>query len=98
MCSQLVRLEWRGAGSQRALAPPTEFPYGHNGHSTRLPFWYPSSPATQLGASMVAAINMRLAELPRQEEGANKELERTKSAPAFAFARRTAALAAQFRR
>ena len=47
---------------------------------------------------MVAAINMRLAELPRQEEGANKELERTKSAPAFAFARRTAVLAAQFRR
>ena len=47
---------------------------------------------------MVAAINMRLAELPWQEEGANKELERTKSAPAFAFARRTAALAAQFRR
>ena len=47
---------------------------------------------------MVAAINMRLAELPRQEEGANKELERTKSAPAFALAGRTAALAAQFRR
>src|SRR5512137_1635822 len=52
------------------------------------------SPATQPRASKVAAINMRLAELPRNEERANKELERTKSAPVA----RTAAFAAQFRR
>ncbi len=54
----------------------------------------PCSPATQPRASVVAAINMRLAELPNDEERANKELDRT----AGALVTGTAPPAGQFRR